>query len=183
MILLEYAELGDLFKFYKHLRKFNHFQMLTMFYKIVQSIHYLHSLSMVHRDIKPENIMINKKCQPKLGDFGTAGDMSKIHQTFCGTYEYMAPEVYLRSPQTQKVDIWALGILFYEMNHFITPFRNDTLEEIKKKIEEKRLKFKSDFPSDFIDFIYDLLKYNPDERPNCKQILNHKIFDCLFEHK
>lgn len=78
LILLENAEYGDMFKFFKYLRKFNNKQILTMFYKIVQSINYLHDQKMVHRDIKPENIMINQKCQPKLGDFGTIGTLREI---------------------------------------------------------------------------------------------------------
>lgn len=77
LILLENAEHGDLFKFFKHLKKFNNFQLLTMFYKIIQSVNYLHFMQLAHRDIKPENIMINKKCQPKLGDFGTIGALDQ----------------------------------------------------------------------------------------------------------
>ena len=77
---------------------------------------------MIHRDIKPENILVDEKLQPKLADFGTVGETTELQQTFCGTYEYMAPEVYLRQKQSDKVDVWALGILFYEMTHFKTPF-------------------------------------------------------------
>lgn len=51
---------------------------------------------MIHRDIKPENILLTKNFRPKLADFGTSVEFVNARKTFCGTLEYMAPEIYLR---------------------------------------------------------------------------------------
>jgi len=59
-------------------------------------VKFLHSKKIVHRDIKPENIYISNKLKPLLGDFGTSGKTTAIRNSFCGTLEYMAPELYLK---------------------------------------------------------------------------------------
>ncbi len=134
VMLLEHAKYGDLFGFLKKLSSFPNKKIIKFYYKVVQSILYLHHNKLVHRDIKPENIMITKSFRPKLGDFGTSGEYREICNTFCGTYEYMAPEIYMRLKQTEKVDVWSLGILIYEMFHRKTPFKNETLQGMKKII-------------------------------------------------
>lgn len=85
----------------------------------------------------------------------------------------MAPEIYLRQPQTDKIDVWALGILFYEMTHFETPFKKNSLKEIQLKLEQRRLKFNRNFSKDFIDFIYEMLVFNPEERMSSYQLIHH----------
>ena len=67
-----------------------------MFYKIISSVRYLHKKNFVHRDLKPENILISKNLRPKLADFGTSNLKDKMGKTFCGTLEYMAPEIFKR---------------------------------------------------------------------------------------
>ncbi len=85
----------------------------------MKGIKYLHQNNIMHRDLKPENILLNKKMEIKICDFGTSKSFNKdeLRKTFCGTYEYMAPEVFFSKSQTKKTDIWALGILMYEMFH------------------------------------------------------------------
>lgn len=114
-LLIEYAENGDLFSFIKHFSTMSFKNQMTMFYKIILSVKYLHDNSLVHRDIKPENIMITNTLRPKLADFGSTNAKREMSKTFCGTYEYMAPEIYRRGKQNEKVDIWALGVLLYEI--------------------------------------------------------------------
>ena len=95
-LLIEYAENGDLFSFIKHFSTMSFKNQMTMFYKIILSVKYLHDNSLVHRDIKPENIMITNTLRPKLADFGSTNAKREMSKTFCGTYEYMAPEIYRR---------------------------------------------------------------------------------------
>lgn len=101
---------------------------------ITSGVEYLHGLfpPIVHRDIKPENILVfhNKKKfaedpskKLKLADFGSANLKTKIlKETICGTPEYFSPEMINKSGHDQKVDIWSLGILAYELFHKKTPF-------------------------------------------------------------
>lgn len=69
---------------------------MRMFYKIITSVRYLHKKDLVHRDLKPENILVSKNLRPKLADFGTSNFKEKMGKTFCGTLEYMAPEIFKR---------------------------------------------------------------------------------------
>ncbi len=71
-ILLEFARFGDLFTFLRKSKLTNR-KILKFYYKIIQSVKYLHDKTLVHRDIKPENIFITQNYRPKLGDFGTSG--------------------------------------------------------------------------------------------------------------
>lgn len=64
------------------------------FYDICRAIEYIHSFNFIHRDIKPENILLNNKDQVKLCDFGWSAKLNNQRKTFCGTYEYMAPEIF-----------------------------------------------------------------------------------------
>lgn len=73
VLLVEFAKYGDLFQFIKKTGRLEHRKLLKFYYKIVQSVYYLHSHKFVHRDIKPENIMVSKNFRPLLGDFGASG--------------------------------------------------------------------------------------------------------------
>ena len=95
-MLIEYAELGDLFRFQQRYSQMSFENQMRMFYKIITSVRYLHQMGIVHRDLKPENILISTNLRPKLADFGTSNLKQKMGKTFCGTLEYMAPEIYKR---------------------------------------------------------------------------------------
>ena len=95
-MLIEYAEFGDLFGFQLHFSEMRFENQMRMFYKIITSVKYLHQKNLVHRDLKPENILISTNLRPKLADFGTSNLKNKMGKTFCGTKEYMAPEIYKR---------------------------------------------------------------------------------------
>ena len=83
----------------------------------------------MHRDLKPENILLDKDYNIKLCDFGWSALYADdvLRETMCGTFEYMAPEIYKRKNQTKKTDVWSLGILLYELFHGHPPFRGSTL--------------------------------------------------------
>jgi serine/threonine protein kinase len=88
-------------------------------------LHFLHSKGLIHRDLKPENLLIDKDGTLKICDFGWCVQASDDEErgTFCGTLEYMAPEMLKANPNYGKeVDVWALGILLYELMHGTAPF-------------------------------------------------------------
>jgi len=95
------------------------------FIQTVSAINFLHSNELVHRDIKPENLLLDEFNNIKLCDFGWCVRIEDDEQrkTFCGTYEYMAPEVINEEYYNKSIDIWSLGILLYELLHGYSPFR------------------------------------------------------------
>lgn len=72
IMLIEFAKYGDLFSFIKKMPEFNERKLIKFYYKIIQSIQYLHNKKLIHRDIKPENVLITKNFRPKLADFGSS---------------------------------------------------------------------------------------------------------------
>lgn len=80
---------------------------------------------MIHRDLKPENILVTSDCV-KIGDFGWAVASESRRNTFCGTLDYLSPEMLKGEYHDSKVDIWALGILAFELSTGSTPFEQQT---------------------------------------------------------
>ncbi|XP_037957773.1 cGMP-dependent protein kinase, isozyme 1 [Teleopsis dalmanni] len=98
---------------------------------VLQAFEYLHSRGIIYRDLKPENLMLDESGYIKLVDFGFAkyiGNSSKTW-TFCGTPEYVAPEIILNKGHDRAVDYWALGILIHELLNGTPPFTaNDPMK-------------------------------------------------------
>ena len=89
----------------------------------MKAVSYIHNKGTFHRDIKPENILVAEDNTMKLSDFGFSTSFKDgPRSTVCGTRDYIAPEVAAKQPQNEKVDIWTLGILLYEMVYNKPPF-------------------------------------------------------------
>ncbi len=90
----------------------------------------MHRNKIIHRDLKPENLLLDKDLNVKVCDFGWSAIYkdSENRETVCGTCEYMAPEIFLKKRQTKATDVWALGILLYELFHGYAPYRGVRLD-------------------------------------------------------
>ncbi|KAK0135487.1 cGMP-dependent protein kinase 2 [Merluccius polli] len=135
---------------------------------VTEAFHYLHRSGVIYRDLKPENLMLDAEGYVKLVDFGFAKKIKSGQRTwtFCGTPEYVAPEVILNKGHSFSVDFWSLGILVFELLIGSPPFSGSdqmmTYTFILKGVE------KMDFPKKISkrpeDLIRKLCRRNPVER-------------------
>jgi serine/threonine protein kinase len=149
--------------------------------EIISAVKYLHNQSppIIHRDIKPENILIDQNGNCKLADFGWASfdNGRKDIETYCGTPEYLAPEMVNRSGHDKSVDIWALGILLFEMLTGRTPFSMiGDKNELFNSIIISKINWTDDFPYLAKDLVSKILCINPNNRPSLDEIINHQWF-------
>ena len=174
-ILLEYAENGNLYNLIQQEKEFSELKAYKYFIQIVNAVYFLHQNNIIHRDIKPENILIGENDILKLCDFGWAKELTvENRHTFCGTVEYMAPEIVGSEKYDCSVDIWSLGILLYELLMGHSPFSSKKDNNIMIKIKLHDLSFKEKpLSKDCIDLIKGLLEPNPSNRLKIKEILVH----------
>ena len=110
--------------------------------EIILAIEHLHENGIIYRDLKPENVLLDYEGHLKITDFG----LSKVNQaaegltnTFCGTPEYLAPEVIRADGYSFPVDWWSLGMLLYEMISGLNPFKQAALADNKTRHEILRM--------------------------------------------
>ena len=152
------------------------------------AIGYLHMKGIVHRDLKLENILCDQDGYIKIIDYGLAKMLGEDQETtsFCGTPEYIAPEMVNQSGHDKGVDWWALGILIYEMLIGVTPFfnknKNMLLSKIKtaKVVFPDRKKYKIEYSDQIVDLIVKLLEKDKTKRLGAQddfaEILSHPVF-------
>jgi len=123
-ILLELASGGDL---YQHMRRRGHLnepQVAYLFRQVCEGVRHLHENGIIHRDLKPENILLTEDMTVKIADFGWAAkaDKTDTRKTFCGTLCMLAPEMIAGKEYDARIDVWAVGVLLFEMLTGCTPF-------------------------------------------------------------
>ena len=110
-IILEYATHGNLYHYLYKTLYIPEDDLLEIFVQVVMAVEYLHQNDILHRDIKPENILLDNLRNAKLGDFGWSTECSdyQVRSTFCGTPEYMSPEMIFGKGQRKQSDVYSLG--------------------------------------------------------------------------
>ena len=175
---------GELFQ---HLRKFRTFdEEKVRFYgaQIALALEYLHSKGIVYRDLKPENILMDEDGYLKLADFGMAKKLKEDEKamSFCGTPEYLAPEIITMEGHDKNADWWSFGILLFEMLCGLPPFYVENLDKMYELIKTSTVKFpkRIALSEDAKDIIKKLLEKNPKKRlgsqKGIEEIKSHPFF-------
>eukprot|EP00161_Ancyromonas_sigmoides_P005655 TRINITY_DN1627_c0_g1_i11.p1 TRINITY_DN1627_c0_g1~~TRINITY_DN1627_c0_g1_i11.p1 ORF type:complete len:739 (+),score=126.76 TRINITY_DN1627_c0_g1_i11:80-2296(+) len=154
-LVMQYLNGGELFYHLSQMQTFS--EELTRFYaaEIVLAVMHLHGLGIVYRDLKPENLCLDADGHCVLTDFGLAKEALRDDEvsarSFCGTAEYMAPEIVTRQGHGRAVDWWSLGALIYEMMTGLPPFMSEGRKRDEKQITTKILKSDVMIPSKWSD--------------------------------
>jgi len=170
-LILEYAQKGTLGSYLKKKKKLPENEAFIFFFQTCVGLDYLHKKGVVHRDLKPDNLLLTDKGDIKLSDFGMSVEDVGERNSFCGTVDYMAPEIVQKKPHDYRVDIWSLGVLLYEMLHGFPPFIEKSIEETYDKIVKKIFSF-GDISEDAKNLINTLLQSNPIDRINLLSVFS-----------
>lgn len=139
-LVLDYLRGGDLFNHLNNEVMFTEEDVKFYLAELSSALTHLHSLGIIYRDLKPENILLDSEGHISLTDFGLSKESLKDEKcfSFCGTVEYMAPEIISRRGHTYAVDWWSFGVLMFEMLTGMLPFqgltRKETMIQITKLI-------------------------------------------------
>jgi len=142
--VMEYVNGGDLLFQIQQSRRFREDRARFYAAEIVCALLFLHKKSIIYRDLKLDNVMLDHEGHVKVADFGMckegiAGE--SLATTFCGTPDYIAPEIIKEKPYGAPVDWWALGVLLYEMLAGQPPFDADTEEDLFPAIVNNEVLF------------------------------------------
>ena len=182
-LIMELGAKGHLFSY---LQKFSHGldQMRAAQYmrEVISAVKYLHSLNppIIHRDIKPENILLDSNGRCKLADFGWSNYVipNQLRTTFCGTPQYLSPEMIEEKGHGPEVDIWALGVLCFELLTGKLPFTGKNNQELYKNIKALNINWQGDdFNPLAKNLITKILRYDPKDRPSLDEILTQPWFE------
>lgn len=173
--VMEYAGKGDIWRILRQSGRFTEPKAANYMHQICLALNYMHSKNIIHRDIKPENILIGCDDNLKLADFGwSVCNNDKKRNTFCGTAEYLPPEMCKEDVYDFKADVWCVGILCYEFCTGNTPFAGkNTLRATKTKILTCELDFPAYLSGECIDFISTCCRKDPNERISIDEALSH----------
>lgn len=165
--VLDYINGGELFFHLQQEKRFK--EPRAMFYtaELASAIGYLHLHGIVYRDLKPENILIDSEGHIALTDFGLCKEGlcgSDTTSTFCGTPEYLAPEVLRRQAYDKSVDWWCLGGVLYEMLVGLPPFYSKNMSEMYDNILNKTLNLERSMSQTARDLLGGLLQKDQNQR-------------------
>ena len=185
-LAMEYVNGGELFKRLQEDGRFSPKRAQLYAAEIALAIGHLHSKGYLYRDLKPENILIDSDGHVKIADFGLVktqmfGDATT--STFCGTPEYIAPEMIQQLPYNKSVDWWSYGVLCYEMLTSIPPFYDENTNKMYKNILKGDIHYPSHLSQEAVDFLSKLFCRDPGSRlgsqNDVEDIKQHPFFKDL----
>ncbi|XP_067867546.1 ribosomal protein S6 kinase alpha-1 isoform X3 [Heterodontus francisci] len=166
-LILDFLRGGDLFTRLSKEVMFTEDDVKIYLAELALALDHLHSLGIIYRDLKPENILLDEEGHIKLTDFGLskeAVDHEKKAYSFCGTVEYMAPEVVNRRGHTHSADWWSYGVLMFEMLTGSLPFQGKDRKETMTLILKAKLGMPQFLSPEAQSLLRALFKRNPTNR-------------------
>eukprot|EP00747_Dinoflagellata_sp_TGD_P179233 gnl/TRDRNA2_/TRDRNA2_29714_c0_seq1.p1 gnl/TRDRNA2_/TRDRNA2_29714_c0~~gnl/TRDRNA2_/TRDRNA2_29714_c0_seq1.p1 ORF type:complete len:426 (-),score=101.31 gnl/TRDRNA2_/TRDRNA2_29714_c0_seq1:75-1352(-) len=184
-LCLEFVAGGSLFDRLNKAGRFSAEVAARYFLDTCDALDYLHHLKpekVIHRDVKPENILLDSENRAKLADFGWSNKLLQNRQrdTFCGTLDYLAPEMVRYQGHDESVDMWTMGVLLYELTTGRSPFGASTKEVTCRLILAADLRFPTGIDPDAVTLIKALCRIHGRDRLTARQAKSHR-FIAKFE--
>uniref|UniRef100_A0A8C2BLM2 protein kinase C n=1 Tax=Cyprinus carpio TaxID=7962 RepID=A0A8C2BLM2_CYPCA len=181
--VMEYAAGGDLMM---HIHADVFSEPRSIFYAacVVLGLEFLHDHKIVYRDLKLDNLLLDTEGYVKIADFGLCKEGMGFRDrtsTFCGTPEFLAPEVLTETSYTRAVDWWGLGVLIFEMLVGESPFPGDDEEEVFDSIVNDEVRYPKFLSTEAISIMRRLLRRNPERRlgageRDAEEVKRHPFF-------
>lgn len=181
--VMEYACGGDLMM---HIHQDIFHENRSIFYAgcVILGLKFLHDHSIVYRDLKLDNLLLDRDGYCMIADFGLCKENMGYGQrtsTFCGTPEFLAPEVLTETSYTRAVDWWGLGVLVYEMLVGESPFPGDDEEEVFDAIVNDEVRYPRHLSVEAISLMRRLLRRTPERRlgaseADAEDVMRHQFF-------
>ena len=184
--IMEYIAKGNIYQLIPHdnKKRLNAKIVASLMKDVISSVYYLHHMKpiIIHRDIKPENVLLGDNLVAKLTDFGWSNYMQEDEkrQTVCGTPIYLAPEIIKEDGHDEKVDIWCIGVLLFELITGNVPFQGNDIDTLKENILHLRISWPKDINIDAKNLIKKILKLDPNSRISLEEMLKHPFFTKYF---
>ncbi|XP_057161358.1 ribosomal protein S6 kinase alpha-1 isoform X2 [Ursus arctos] len=190
-LILDFLRGGDLFTRLSKEVMFTEEDVKFYLAELALGLDHLHSLGIIYRDLKPENILLDEEGHIKLTDFGLskeAIDHEKKAYSFCGTVEYMAPEVVNRQGHTHSADWWSYGVLMFEMLTGSLPFQGKDRKETMTLILKAKLGMPQFLSTEAQSLLRALFKRNPANRlgsgpDGAEEIKRHAFYSTIDWNK
>ena len=154
-------------------------RFITVAKEICEALVYCHNKGIAHRDIKPGNVLLDEFGRTRLADFGLSLRMTNgnLYLPFGGSLIYTAPEIFQKKQHDPKAaDVWAFGVMLVVMATGSSPWRCDSLGELKQQAEKGIIVFKKPIPDIIKDLVCKCIVVDPQNRLTMQQVLEHPIF-------
>ena len=180
--LMEYISKGNIYGLIPQDKKkrLNAQVVASLMKGVISAVYFLHNMNppIIHRDIKPENVLLSEKLEAKLTDFGWSNYMEddQKRNTVCGTPIYLAPEIIKEKGHDERVDIWCIGVLLFELITGTVPFQGNDIDTLKNNILRLKISWPRDINTDAKNLISKILKLDPYARLPLSDMLQHPFF-------